>query len=217
MVCRREFGAHVVTCQNGHENPDGYSFCGSCGEALAPAPKPDPTVTEQPLWPSPATRADRKRQMLIGGVAVAAVLVVLGVGGGLALAGVFDSGSSTPASLSSLEASWARYLYVRTVAVNNEQARQVRNNVAAVRRDFRQESDAARVLAYQAQAIKFPTAVRSDVDAFVAAARTYRSEVEAAAGDPNGLDLNAHLFTTARARNALDVAYFRLVGRLQAQ
>jgi hypothetical protein len=206
----------VVTCRNGHENPDGYSFCGICGEALAPAPKPDAaTATEQPLWPSPATRVDRNRQTLIRGLAVAAALVVLGgVGGGLALAGVFDSGSSTPASLTSLKASWARYLYVRTAAVNNEQARRVRNNVAAVRRDFRRESDAARVLAYEAQAIKFPTAVRSDVDAFVAAAGTYRSEVEAAAGDPNGLDLNAHLFATAKERNALDVAYYRLVVRL---
>jgi hypothetical protein len=206
----------VVTCRNGHENPIGYSFCGICGEALAPAPKPDAaTATEQPLWTSPATRANRNRQTLIRGVAVAAALVVLGgVGGGLALAGVFDGGSSTPPSLSSLKASWARYLYVRTVAVNNEQARGVRNNVAAVRRDFRRESDAARVLAFETQAIKFPIAVRSDVDAFAAAARTYRSEVEAAAGDPNGLDLNAHLFATARKRNALDVAYYRLVVRL---
>ena len=109
--------------------------CRYCGESLAPAPQPEPTTaTEQTLWPSPATRADRKRQTLIAGVAVAAVLVVLGgVGGGLALAGVFDSGSSTPASLSSLNASWARYLYVTTAAVNSEHAHRVRNNVAAVR------------------------------------------------------------------------------------
>jgi len=219
MVCRREFGAQVVTCRNGHENPDGYSFCGICGEALAAAPKPDPaTATQQPLWTSPATRADRNRQTLIGGVAVAAALVVLGgVLGGLALAGVFDGGSSTPPSLSSLKASWARYLYVRTAAVNNEQARRVRNNGAAVRLDFRRESDAARDLAVATQAIKFPSAVRGDAEAFLGVVGKYRSEVQAAAADANGFNVNAHVFAVGTERNALDVAYYRLVVRLQAQ
>jgi hypothetical protein len=59
----------LLTCPNGHENPDGQHFCRECGAAITPAERTGPSAEGEPTeraaihWEAPEPAAGPPEQV----------------------------------------------------------------------------------------------------------------------------------------------------------
>jgi hypothetical protein len=68
-ILERGRGGMLLTCPNGHENPDGQHFCGECGAATTPVERTGPSAEGEPTeraaihWEAPEPAAGPPEQV----------------------------------------------------------------------------------------------------------------------------------------------------------